>query len=200
MQWSLLFFYIFALSFAGMSLAFRLPIRVDLPFFLFLSRRSDFPFHYFWILRIFSQYSSFLARSSRLSIFTNSSWMALEYSLLMDVWSPALDTQGCATPGFTPTCSCQAYRNCAAPKFCPNSSWEPNCSSRAWNLHGRSLQDFQAIPLRSVRITCNQMTTLHSILSGLPVLFVFMYVCTLSKSNKIFSFDESYALTTWILN
>jgi hypothetical protein len=94
MQWSLLFFYIFALSFAGMSLAFRLPIRVDLPFFLFLSQRSDFPFHSFWILQTFSQYSSFLARSSRLSIFTNSSWMDLEYSLLttilLNVWSPAL--------------------------------------------------------------------------------------------------------------
>jgi hypothetical protein len=137
------------------------------------------------------QCSSFLVRSSRPSIFTNPSKMALEHSLftvvLLNVWSPALDTQGCVTFGFMPTCSCPAYRNCVAPKFCSNSSWEPSCSSRAWNLRGWSLQDFQAIHL------CSQMTTLHSVPSGLSVLFVFMHVYTMIKSNKIFS-------ATWISN
>jgi hypothetical protein len=194
MQWSLFFFYIFALSFAGMSLALRVPIWVDLPSFLFLSLGSDFPFHSIWTLQnffFFLQCSSFLVRSSQPSTFTNPSKMALEHSLftvvLLNVWSPALDTQGCVTFGLMPTCSCPAYRNCVAPKLCPNNSWEPNCSSRTWNLLGWSLQDFQAIHL------CSQMTTLHNVPSGLSVLFVFMHVYTMIKSNKIF-------LATWISN
>lgn len=145
--------------------------------------RIGFPFHSFWILQIFSQYSSFLVWSSRLGIFTNSSWMALEYSLftavLLNVRSPALDTQGCVTSGLTPTCSYPARRDCVTPQFRTDCSRELNHSSCTWT--------FQTIHL------CSHMTTLHSVPSGLSVLFVLMHVYTMIKSNKIF-------LATWISN
>lgn len=119
-------------------------------------------------------------------------------AVLPNVWSPALDTQRCVTSGFTPTCSCPTCRNCAAPPFYPDCSQELNHSSCTCTLREWTLQNFQAIHLCSARITCNRMTTLHSILSGLSVLFVFMYVCTPSKSNKIFFFGESHVFATWI--
>jgi len=116
----------------------------------------------------------------------------------------------CVISGFRQTrvCDPRLYANlflsslqelCSTQIF-PQQLVGPNCSSRAWNLRGWSLQDSRAIPLRCVRITCNQMTTPHNILSGLSVVFVFMYVCTLSKPNEIFFFDKSHVLMTCIPN
>jgi len=118
-------------------------------------------------------------------------------AVLPNVWSPTLDTQGCVISGFTPTCSCPTCGNRVTPPFYPDCSREFNHSNRAWTLRGWTLQNFQTVHLYNARITCNRMTTLHSILSGLSVFFVFMYVCTLSKSNKIFFFGESHIFATW---
>jgi hypothetical protein len=86
------------------------------------------------------------------------------------------------------------------PNFSPTGRGSPAVQAALGICADDPFKIFQAIPLCCVRITCNQMTTLYSILSGSSTLFIFMYVCTLSKSNKIFFFDESYALVTGIPN